>query len=283
MPFERERRHSLTSPTSSRNPESTESRLESLRGANYAEGTAALRPNNAVQLTPTDRSFGTTAAAHTRAMDDKQSEQIRATGDGDYTGSQSGQRGKKITSCIGYVLDILAQTFASVGKSADWDRVRRKAYQQSGASGIKGTELMKVLQSELGWTGVFWAPDTKSGDGENDYSARKAKSQGTYYGIKVDKDKLVTDYAPTNGRTAESDAISRLRRVKFGVMAAQGGSHVTMILSGHVFEVHWSETSDSHNLFEDAGDLSTWGWGSGAIVMPADEAAGWNEPLTSSR
>jgi hypothetical protein len=279
MPFEHERRTDPTTPNLDPQRITQANRLDALRGVNYQEGAAALRPSNAVQLTPTEPTFGEVAAGHARDMDEKQSRQIDETGEGDYTGSQSGERGKKVTSCIGYVLDILKMTFASVGKSADWDRVRRKTYQQSGAAGIKGTELMKVLQAELGWVGVFWAPDSKSGVGENDYSARKAKSKGSYYGINVDTDKLVTDYTPAGDRTAESDGIQRLRRVKFGILAAKGGTHMTLILSGHVYEVHWSAESDSHDLFEDAGDLADWGWGSGAIVMPAEEAAGWHNPL----
>lgn len=274
MPFEYDQRQRSIA-SSQATTDQVGARANPLLQMRYDEAALALKPTVAAQKP----GFADVAAGHARSIDDKQSEQIKAKGEGDYTGTKSGESGKKKTSCIGYVLDVLAQTFASIGKTADWDRIRKQAYRQSGAGGIKGTELMKVLQSELGWVGVFWAPDTKSGDGENDYSARKAKTKGSYYGIKVDKDKLVTDYSPGGGRKAESEAIRRLRRVKFGVLAAKGGTHMTMILSGHVFEVHWSDTSDSHNLFEDAGDLSNWGWGSGAIVMPPEEAAGWNTPL----
>ncbi len=276
MPFEHQRRPVANASTNNA-PSVSHRQVQMLQQMNYQDGANALRPDSSPA--PEKPDVAAVAAGHARAIDEKQSAEINATGEGAYTGSQSGERGKKKTSCIGYVLDVLAKTFASIGKSADWDRIRKTAYRQSGDAGIKGTELMKVLQAELGWVGVFFAPDTKSGDGEHDYSAKKAKSKGSYYGIQVDKDKLVTDYNPGGGRQAESEAIRRLRRVKFGVLAARGGMHMTMILSGHVYEVHWSDTSDSHNLFEDAGDLSGWGWGSGAIVMPPEEAAGWNAPL----
>ncbi len=236
-----------------------------------------LSPNNTtVETGPT---IGERAAAIAKGMDEGQSKQIDDRGYGDYTGTQSGESKRdgnrlKKTDCTIYVLDTLKATFKAAGLSADWDKVFKDAVKNSGGA-FKGTELMKSLQSILGWVGVFWAPDTKSGDGEHDYSAAMAKKGKGYYGISVDADKTVTDYAPSKASRKKTDKLEQLKRVNFGVLCARGGSHMAMIIKGNVYEVHWSYTADSHDLIEFT-PLQDWGWGSGAIVMPPDEVANWN-------
>ena len=101
MTFVRERNglsNSLGAPTSGH---AAGSRDRGLRGMTYDEGVAALSPSASVQLSPTEGtpSFAEVAAGHARAMDEKQSKQIDETGEGDYTGSQSGEAGKAKTSC----------------------------------------------------------------------------------------------------------------------------------------------------------------------------------------
>jgi hypothetical protein len=92
----------------------------------------------------------------------------------------------------------------------------------------------------------------------------------------------VMNYAPeTAGRSitiAGSDSTTRkdttglekLARIPFGVLTAQGGNHMALILNGVVYEVHWDEHSDSPHLYARTS-LETWGWGSGIIVAPADD------------
>jgi len=285
-------------------PSSRRSEL-GLEGRSFDEQSALLSPNgqaNPIQLrtanggnpvvqlsndpkdviaNPDEYEFGEVAAAYAQDMDQEQSALIDKQGYGDYTGTHSdeskrdGKRLKK-TDCTTYVLDILRAAFNAVGKGKEWDETFADAQRNSGSTGFKGTELMKSLQSKMGWVGVYWAPDSKSSDGEHSYSAAIANSKGTYYGIDVDKDKAVTDYRPEDSRDAEMGNMNKLRQIAFGVLAARGGSHMAMIVGGAVYEVHWSSSSDDHNLFEDT-DLADWGWGSGAIVMPPDQAAKWND------
>jgi len=264
----------LLSPTHSNN---------SLQLSPARSGTSVVQLSNDpkdVIANPDDYEFGEVAAAYAQDMDQEQSKLIDERGYGTYTGTHSdeskrdGERLKK-TDCTIYVLDILRSAFTAVGKGKEWDATFADAQRNSGSSGFKGTELMKSLQSKMGWVGVFWAPDSKSSDGENSYAAAIAKRKGSYYGIEVDPEKAVTDYQPEDGRDAEMGNMNKLHQIAFGVLAARGGSHMAMIVGGAVFEVHWSSSSDDHDLFEDT-DLADWGWGSGAIVMPPDQAAKWN-------
>lgn len=257
---------------------STAGRMTGMRGVSYADGAAMLRPSGspAVQR---KKGVGEHAAQAVKDMDETQSAQIDARGYGDYTGIKSGETkrdGKRLvkTDCTTFVIDALRTAFAAAGMSADWTAVFQDA-QKNSKGGFKGTELMKSLQAKLGWVGVYWSPDSKSGSGENDYSTRKARKGGGYYGIGIDKDKVVTDYAPGNDARKTSKALDKLRRVNFGVLCAKGGTHMATIVKGQVYEVHWSDTADSHDMIEFT-PIEDWGWGSGAIVMPPDEIANWN-------
>ncbi len=242
-----------------------------LRSMGYAAGAASLSPAKAP--------VGALAAGVAKRIDETQSKEIDAKGYGSYTGTHSGEEAKdgkqlKKTDCTIYVLDVLRQAFAAAGRSDDWTRVFADAKRTSNGA-FKGTELMKSLQTNLGWIGVFWGKDSNNPDAEHSYSARKAKKGGGYYGIQVDPDKVVTDYAPADESRKTTTNLEKLRRVKFGVLGARGGSHMAMLLNGQVYEVHWSNSADSHDLFE-ARPLEEWGWESGAVVMPPEELASWN-------
>ncbi len=105
-------------------------------------------------------------------------------------------------------------------------------------------------------------------------------------GTKSDEDLrisyTVTNYAPeTAGRSItiaggdsttkkNTTGLERLARIPFGVLTAHGGTHMALILSGVVYEVHWDQHSGSPHLYART-PLETWGWGSGIVVAPADD------------
>jgi hypothetical protein len=181
--------------------------------------------------------------------------------------------------CTTYVVDILKETFTAMGKSADWKRVEAKALANNNSTqtGMNGIPIQQALESELGWKGVFWAPDPtfkyKKGNGSDDtehgYAYHTAK-QGKYYKVTVDQ--TVVNFAPEVGSTTAKDTtgLEKLKKIPFGVLTARGARHMALIVKGIVYEVHWNETSAKATLYG-ATPLEDWGWDSGAIVAPADD------------
>ncbi|MFT3700130.1 MAG: DUF4157 domain-containing protein [Kofleriaceae bacterium] len=63
---------------------------------------------------------------------------------------------------------------------------------------------------------------------------------------------------------------NKLARIPFGVLTAKTGFHMAIIVEGVVYEIHWSEHSNSAHLYART-PLEAWGWGSGVIVAPAED------------
>jgi len=89
--------------------------------------------------------------------------------------------------------------------------------------------------------------------------------------------------APNAGHGAASktkkdtSGLDKLKKLPFGVLAAHGGHHMTIITYGKVIEVHWDQGAGSTSVITQ-DDLATWAVGansgyhyfaSGAIVAPA--------------
>lgn len=226
------------------------------------------------------KSIGEVANAVAKRLDLEHDKMIADRGCGKFIGTKAGDPPPDIrpapqrTDCTTFVIDVLREAFAAQGKTAEWNRAFTKAQQTSGPQGFRGTELMKALQGELGWTGIFWSPDTKTEDagGEHKYAAYVARTKGTYYGMKVDKEKQVVDYRPEDGRAPNTKGMDALKKIPFGVLAAKGGMHMALVLNGKVYEVHWSDGCESMRLI-DASELAAWGWNSGAIMVPPGDAA----------
>lgn len=247
------------------------------------DGTLAtcLRDLQAVIDAGRQASLGEVANAVARRMDLEHDELIEARGCGRFIGTKAGDPPAGIqppptrTDCTIYVLAVLKEAFAAQGRTAEWNRVFERAQRTSGSGGFRGTELMKALQAELGWKGIFWAPDSTTEDarGEHRYAAYIARTKGTYYGLQVERDKRVVDYRPEDrSKTPDTANLEKLRRIPFGVLAAKGGMHMALILDGKVYEVHWADGCESTRLIEDR-ELESWGWNSGAIVAPAEDVA----------
>lgn len=234
---------------------------------------------------PARHSFGTLAAAIARSTLLAHHEAFDRTGTGTIHGSQCPTpkpAGATTSDCTEYVKDVLSRAFAAKGQSSIWSDVLREATTRSGAAGLKGTEVMKALQTKQGWEALFWAPDPqdpRDGQSEHPYAYRIVRTKGTYYGITVDQTKSVVNYRRTNAANpTDLSGVERLRRLQFGVLATRGGTHMALIVNGAVYEVHWSSPATDRNAIE-ATPLESFVWQSGAIAAPpGDLGLAWRTP-----
>lgn len=229
--------------------------------------------------------FGVVANAVAKRMDVEHDLKIGERGCGTFIGTHAFRgpdtpRDVKATDCTTYVVDVLRETFRLQGKTAEFNRVMARAVAAS-PNGLKGTELIKALQQEQGWTAIFWAPDPTTTDsgGEHKYAAHIAKTKGTYYKIPVDVNKAIVGYRPEDSsKLPDVTNLEKLKKLPFAVLAAKGGMHMSLVLDGKVYEVHWSDGCESMRLIEDTA-LEKWSWNSGVIAGPKNEVdAAWRNP-----
>jgi hypothetical protein len=238
-----------------------------------------------ILATPARYSFGTLAAAIARDVLLGHHEAFDRTGTGTIHGSHCAAptpAGATTSDCTEYVKDVLKRAFAAKGQAGVWTDVLREATTRSRAAGLKGTEVIKALQTKQGWEALFWAPDpldTADGQAEHPYAFNIVRKKGTYYGITVDQTKLVINYRRTNAANpTDLSGIERLRRLQFGVLAARGGMHMALVVNGAVYEVHWSSPATDRNAIE-ATPLQNFVWQSGTIAAPpGDLALAWRMP-----
>lgn len=239
------------------------------------------RALDVIKGAPGTRSFGVLAAAITESMEVEHKLGVEKTARGTLTGTKSGETppaGVKKSDCTILVLDVLEQAFAAQGKAADWKKAKAKALELAKArgGGLSGIDIQQALVTELGWKGIFWAPDptfpypSEADKSEHAFAYRKARGGGTYYGLPVAE--TVVNYAPRegSGTAKETSQLDKLRTIPFGVLSARGAKHMALIVRGAVYEVHWTETSDKPDVIEGTA-LEKWGWLSGAIVVPPED------------
>jgi hypothetical protein len=231
---------------------------------------------NAVKSAPSTHSLGELGAAYARAMMLEHQASLATGGPGTVQGNQCGTPappGATQQDCTTYVLLVLKEAFNAKGKGADWTKVMTAARKASGTA-LKGTEVLKALESEAGWKGVFWSPDPRNpADSlpEHPKAYKNVKQSGKYYGIDVDNTKSIVEYRRTSATTQETwTNLDKLKKVPLGVIAVKGGRHMTLILNGQVYEVHWDKPANDPNVIE-ATPLEKWAWNSGVIVMPMDD------------
>jgi hypothetical protein len=230
---------------------------------------------------PGRASFGMVAAALAQRDLAVHGELIASRGYGSYTGTKASPSDPSwapaptALDCTTFVLKVLDDAFAAKGRSAEWARVRSqwKALSANMAK-MSGIDLQRALQAELGWKAVFFAPDPRNprdANPEHPFAYRKVLEQGTYYGIKVEAEKSVVGYRPTDAtKTAATTELERLRRVPTGLLAVRGGMHMALLAYGKVYEVHWSKRADDTALVT-ATDLAAFEWQSGVVVMPPED------------
>lgn len=232
---------------------------------------------NAVKAAPSTHSFGEVGAAYARAMMLEHQASLASGGPGTVQGNQCPTpvpQGVAQQDCTTYVLLVLEKAFNAKGKGADWKKVMAAARKASGAA-LKGTEVLKALETEAGWKGIFWSPDPRNpADSLSEHSSAykdMVLKTGKYYDINVDKTKSIVEYRRTSATKQETwTNLDRLKKVPLGVIAAKGGTHMTLILNGQVYEVHWDKPANDPNVIE-ATPLEKWIWNSGVIVMPMDD------------
>ncbi|MEJ3744982.1 DUF4157 domain-containing protein [Actinomycetes bacterium KLBMP 9797] len=228
-----------------------------------------------VLANPASQSFGAVAAAEARDTLLEHQAAVAATGTGTIQGNRNASPlpvGVTSADCTTYVLDVLRSAFAAKGQAAVWTRVMATA--RAGGGQLKGTDVLKALQSEASWEGVFWAADPRNpadNSPEHPAAAKKVREGGTYYGVKVDSSKSALNYRRTaSGATPDFTGLEMLRRLQFGVLAARGGLHMALIVNGSVYEIHWDKPASDPNAIE-ATPLESFDWLSGAIVAPKDD------------
>jgi len=188
---------------------------------------------------------------------------IRARGYGTHYGDHSTYRppaGASLTesSCVVWAMECAEYAYDKIGQGRTWDAVARVARLNQ----LKGTVLIAEL-IKLGWTGIYWNPDTTdTSDDEHSYSYHVAKTQKTYYKLKV------SDYVIDYRRTPKNmTGINKLDRVPFWVGCARGGTHVFCGTGANVSEFHWDYPATNPKAMELVA-LKDYAWMSGIIAVP---------------
>ena len=238
---------------------------------------------NEIINNPSKYSLGEIGAAKARAMMLEHQESIARTGKGTIQGNKCGSApspGVGKQDCTTYVIDILKFAFTAKGQGALWDDVFNTASANSDApkygtkKGFKGIELINSLVDKAGWKAVFWSPDPKNPSDslpEHPTAYNKVNSSGTYYDVPVNKEDSVVNYNRTSA-SAEKDTtkLEKLKRVPLAVIGARGGFHMTVLINGVVYEVHWDKPETDPNVIQ-ATPLENWEWKSGVLVMPESD------------
>lgn len=118
----------------------------------------------AIVADPGKHSFGDVAAAQARDFLLEHQENVTRTGTGTIQGNQCANPlpvGARSADCTTYVLDVLKGAFAAKNQSSVWTKVMSTAAAASPPRKLLGTEVLKALQTEAGWEGIFWAPDPR--------------------------------------------------------------------------------------------------------------------------
>ena len=145
---------------------------------------------NAVKSAPSTHSLGEVGAAYARAMMLEHQASLASGGPGTVQGNTCptpAPQGVSQQDCTTYVLLVLEKAFNAKGKGADWTKVMASARTASGTK-LKGTEVLKALETEAGWKGIFWSPDPRNPADtlpEHPTAYKKVRETGKYYGIGV--------------------------------------------------------------------------------------------------
>jgi hypothetical protein len=251
---------------------------------------------SAVIAAPARYSVGTLGAAHGRDVLLRHQAAVDATGTGTVHGTHCPApppSGAQRSDCTVYVKQVLERSFAAGGQAPAWTAVWATALRTSGPGGVKGTELMKALQAEIGWEALFWGADPRhpaDGQADHPHAYRRAR-EGEYYGIRLLVANAVVGYRCTAaGAAPDLGGIERVRRLPFGVLTTLGGVHMALIINGSVYEVHWAKPATDRNAVE-ATPLESFGkalvhlsrgnfnYATGAIAAPpGDIGLAWRTP-----
>lgn len=181
------------------------------------------------------------------------------------------------TDCITYSLRVISYAFEKLGKV----EAARKVWKLGG----KGTDLAKYLVDSHSWKGIYINPDSKhpvDANSEHTYTSHLATQKCKYYQIpleyKVQNYTITPKTHSAFQKLNKSASVSKLNeidilsleQVKFGFGISKGGMHTWVFSKGKVYEVHWDKIGSE--LYE-ATSLRSFGWLSGAIVVPFYQSA----------
>ena len=188
-------------------------------------------------------------------------------GGGDYYGSQAyvtdaQKRGRKVTSCITFCLQILERAFAELGASAD-NRMLRGAAQNGGVFATKikaaGWKLIYFHKSKADHDAVpkeqqdpYWRINQRA------LAQEVFKTFGAN-GVVCDEpiDELVHSYAGSSPDAAAKQRYEELgRQMPFAVVALSLGDHMAVKVGERIYECHWSSGPADSYLFDRAS--KTW-------------------------
>lgn len=232
----------------------------------------------AVGASPATHSLGEVGGAKARDMMLEHQQSVASTGTGTIQGNKctTVTAGVAKSDCTQYVYDILKYAFGAKGQGAKWTAVSKEASRISGSGGLRGTALQKALETEAGWKGVFWAPSPRNPEdssSEHPVAYKRVREKGLYSkdDVAVDNTRSVIDYRPKSTTKAPTfTQLDQLKKVPLGVISARGGTHMTLIINGQVYEVHWDLPATDPNVIQ-ATPLEKWQWESGVVVMPAED------------
>lgn len=236
---------------------------------------------------PDKYSLGELGSAKARLMMLEHRESIAKTGKGTIQGNQCSapaSPGVKKQDCTTYVLEILEFAFKAKGLGAIWDDVFNDAKTNSNGpkygtkKGFKGTELITSLVSKAGWKALFWSPDpTNPNDPspeqrpEHSDAFNKVNKTGKYYGIPVEKSDSVVNFRRSSSSAAtDTTKLNKLKQVPLAIIGARGGLHMTVLMNGVVYEVHYTREENDPNVIETT-PLENWEWRSGVLAMPESD------------
>lgn len=171
------------------------------------------------------------------------------------------------SSCIDWALECVQAAYDGVGRGSEGRAAVARCVAEQG----RGTVLARELIAR-GWIGVYWNPDTlkpNDNDKEHTFSAMKARTSRTYYGLRVRH--LLVDYRPTDGSPTEKDTsgLEKLAKVPFWFGVARGGKHTFVGYGATLSEFHWTYEPDSPGAIDER-PFEGFGWNSGLIVVPPD-------------
>lgn len=221
------------------------------------------------------------AGAITRKVMLEHRNAIAQTGRGTCQGSLARNRveGAVVLDCTTYILKVIKASFDRRAGSELWQKIEETARansprdEQGKLQGF-GIHYIEATQTHANWKALFWAPDVvraRDNDGEHPFAYRKARTHGSYYGVKL----LPENYWVINFRrtepTVSEDLINyrKMEKMFFGIIAARGGAHMAILVEGVVYEVHWERSVTDPDVITST-PLRDWKWLSGIIAAPED-------------
>ncbi|MBK9072812.1 MAG: hypothetical protein IPL79_17695 [Myxococcales bacterium] len=268
-------------------------------------------PAQADPRTKTSKSgLGVMAAAITEKMDLEHHLGILTRGRGPYEGAYTEaplekpwtmrRRDGNGLDCTTFLLRVLNDALVAAGKPELFNAAMSAVYQawrdktgssKSAVPEISGADVLKGMQTALGWQGFFvWGQASDSMPKTDEYEKDDAKRykdahDGSWHRVKLVPSLEVVNFGEPNGETGlaeDTPAIANLRNLPFALLAeiSDGGigGHMGILVYGKWYEVHWTDEASETNLIE-VSDIMVKSWNYAAAVAPtADLAAAFKQP-----